>query len=183
MSALVRLHRDPISSGAHILRLPPWVPPIPSRTGATGRYWHQPRSGALRADGHIILDLWCGQMRHLASLDHLTGVPPADLQCGTCVGRRAGYDRSGGLIFRPRDAWAPPRVCPCSTPDPADHRLCAACGRRTNAARGWNVYGLARHAPGEAFLERWRPCPLHGWSRADWREGRIVCGHFGCPAS
>lgn len=177
MTELVRLHRDPIPAGVHVLALPPWVPP--ARDAAA--YWHQPRSAFLRSDGRISILFWCGQCRY-ETLETLaaTDQPPPELRCGTCVGRRAGYDRADGLIFRPHDHWALPKVCPSTDPDPDDLRLCAACGRRTNCARGWNAYGLARHAPDPALADRHSPCPRHGWREMRWRDGVLACGSWSC---
>lgn len=176
---LVSLHHDQLHDGARILRLPPWVPPQ-----GYGLYWHQPRSGEVRASGRVVLALWCGQVRYLdAAALTLTDDAPEDLRCGTCVGRRLGYDREGGAIFQPRDHFVLPRRCPSTDPDPLDYRLCVACGRRTNAARGWNSYGLAAHAPDPGLADLHSPCPRHGWSSlcVVWnRPTTLQCSKFRC---
>lgn len=176
MSGLVRLHRDPIVSGAHVLALPAWLPPS-TQKGAT--YWHQPRSASLKADGSLTITLWCGQLRHAEAAElAMTSEPPPDLRCGTCAGRRAGYDRADGLIFTPRDHWALPAVCPSTTPA-EDWRYCLACGARVSCARGWNAMGLARHAPGPGLADR-DPCPRHGWQRMEVHGERLVCAAWQC---
>lgn len=176
--SLVRLHRDPIVHGSHVLALPAWLPPSGHPNAS---YWHMPRSASLRADGTLHVNLWCGPFRNYdAATFAATSDPPDELRCGTCVGRRAGYDRENGMIFAPRDHWALPKVCPSTTPDPADLRLCLACGRRTNAARGFNSYGLAFHAPDAALADRFSPCPRHGWERMWVRDDTLVCTAFRC---
>lgn len=175
---LVQLHRDPITEGVHVLALPMWVPPA-RQLGSS--YWHIPRSANLKADGRVSVHFWCGPFRYYQADElNLTAVPPSELRCGTCVGRRNGYDRINGTIFRPRDHWELPSVCPSTTPDPDDLRRCVACGRPTNAARGWTAYGLARHAPDAALAERFAPCPRHGWRDMQIRDGTLACCAWGC---
>lgn len=187
---LIDLHVDP-AEGAHVRRLPAWLPP----TGR-GTYWHQPRSAYWRPEAErlpfqaaYVVSLWCGQSRFYATFAGITGEPPDDFKCGTCLGRRLGYARDDGAIHQPRDWFgALPRECFSSTPDPATgYRTCIACGRRVNAARGWSGRGLARHAPADALADRCKPCPRHGWrmmgERGGWSHDDppvFVCGAHGC---
>lgn len=179
--SVVQLHRDSIAfGGEHVLELPAWIPPSRHPLAA---YWHQPRSAYRADDGRLIVHLWCGQGRYYAAGEPVLDLaPPNELRCGTCIGRRLGYDRDQGAIFQPVDHWALPARCPSTTPDPNDLRLCFACGRPTNAARGWWSYGLAMHGPGPALADRFEPCPLHGWQRIETRQEplRLVCGFFSC---
>lgn len=187
---LVPLHRDPISSGSHVKALPRWIPPMPSAYRPQGRatYWHQPRSAYLKSDGIMVVSLWCGPSRFVDPALLVAVEPDCEFKCGTCVGRRLGYERAHGLIFQPVDHWALPKRCPSTSPDPDDWRLCLACGRKTNAARAPFGWGLAQHRPDPDLAVRFQPCYLHGWERmglefdhAARREtGRLRCSAHAC---
>ncbi len=154
MTAKVELFRDP-GHGQHVTRLPAWIAP------RGGVYWHQPRSARLR-DGSLVVDYWCGQMARV-DVSRLSEEPPEDLKCGTCLGRRAGFDRVDGAVFHPRDHWRLPSRCPGRSWEAPDFKLCIACGERVRAAQGWNAWGSAKHRAGPGLTERLRPCPRHGW--------------------
>lgn len=174
---LVPLFRDP-HEGAAVLALPGWIRPSPHRRA---RYWHMPRSAALHSDGRITVSLWCGPSRSTITVDDFTDEPPDEYRCGTCVGRRQGFERKNGLIFTPRDHWKLPTRCPGEGTD-ADWRHCFACGARVHSARYPN-YGYADHRPAAAFTDRYAPCPRHGWRdmRSPWPlNDMLICGHFRC---
>lgn len=175
MTGLLRLHRDPIMGGAHVVALPPWM--LPSSRGV---YWHMPRSACVYAEGRISVVLWCGQHRNVKSFDYFTEIPPTDSMCGTCIGRRQGYDRADGAIFMPDDHWALPRVCP-GQGGYGWPSYCEGCGQRVRA-RNYPNYGEAPHSPLPELAERWVPCPRHGWRhiRTLYESGRMVCGSFNC---
>ena len=174
MIAKVELFRDP-GEGSRITRLPAWIAP---KVG--GRYWHQPRSASLHGE-RLVVRFWCGQTIGNLKVTRLTAVPPEDLMCGTCIGRRAGYDREGGAVFRPRDHWKLPTRCPGNGWDRPDFKLCNACGDRVRAAQGWNAWGSANHRPGPGIAERLRPCPNHGWRDiGQAADERFVCRSWRC---
>lgn len=196
MGDLVQLHRDPIE-GARVLALPAWLGPETADTRGRARYWHQPRSAYMRSDAEVerglglfVVSLWCGQARYLETLDFFTSSPPADLRCGTCVGRATGARREGGLIYSPRDVFALPTWCPGEDAD-HDSELCIACGHRVRYhSRGYH-YGPARHRPTPELERRCSPCPRHGWLHMRTTGGRrydgqpdtparLVCGSHGC---
>lgn len=180
------LHRDPIyGGGAHLLRLPAWVPPK-----AAGLYWHQPRSGSLRSDGRVHIRYWCGQTRnsHVDALSTLTDSPAPELRCGTCIGRHMGYVGESGAVFRPHDQFAPPKRCPGGVDE---NQRCLSCGERLRWY-AWNASGPSRHSPFvPTLLERIAPCPQHGWRSmrpyGDYRRDVMVactvfqCEHVGGP--
>lgn len=188
MIDVVLLHRDPLASEKyeHVAELPAWIGP-----GRAGTYWHQPRSAhrhcpPLRSDCDIVVSTWCGQaLYRLEAGLYAVDEPPEDLRCGTCLGRRLGYDREDGAIFQPRDHWTLPTYCPGESGD--DGRNCFACGARTRIAGGYRTTE-ARHRPTPELAVRFEPCPAHGWSRMQphrmpWPSYRLtglVCGYFGC---
>lgn len=172
----VRLHRDP-SDGVHLYALPAWV-----RPSAYGIYWHIPRS-ATRWEptrrfpaGRIAVDTWCGQLRHV-DRTMLTQRAPADLSCGTCVGRYAGYRREGGTIFSPHDHWKMPKKCP-GTDD--GNGWCFACGERVRYRCSAGGVNESRHVPLPALTERWEPCPRHGWRNVRAMDGVLRCTYWRC---
>lgn len=177
----VALHRDsaPWPDCEHLEALPAWIVPSP-----LGAYWHQPRSAYRCPDGALTVHLWCGQARHRVATGHLTDTEPTEMRCGTCAGRRAGYDSTAGLVFCPQDLWQLPARCPGGLAPDKD--TCLSCGARPRAAQGWNAGGLAQHRPALAMADRWAPCPAHGWSRMGPRGGRqgiytyLACGHYRC---
>lgn len=162
---LVRLAGE----GPHIVRSLPWL--RPSRPDG---YWHQPRSASRRPDGRLSILTWCGQMRYEPD-SMLAADAPESMRCGTCHGRRQGFDRADGLIFTPRDPWALPTRCPGEADD--DDRNCVACGARVSAARGWWASGIAKHRPAPELAARLHPCPRHGW-----RDIRPTGDTFACFA-
>lgn len=168
---MISLHRDPIHEGEHIDDLPRWLAPI-----GGGAYWHVPRSAHRLNDGTLLVSFWCGPFRRYASEPSDLN-PPAEMKCGTCVGRSLGYRRDGGLIFRPRDHWKLPARCPGDDWEEGT-RNCFACGRQTNWAR--REWGIAYHRPDAALAERFAPCLLHGWSRMSARDGLLVCTSWRC---
>ena len=172
----VVLFRDP-GDGEHVAEMPAWIAP-----SVGDRYWHQPRSASTHR-GKLLVRYWCGQT---ASVEEwrLKDRPPADMRCGTCVGRRAGFDRSEGTVFRPRDHWSLPGRCPGVSWDAPDFKLCHACGERVQASRGWNSWGSARHRPGPGLAERLKPCPNHGWRDIrGGNDGRFHCTSWRCEWS
>lgn len=143
-----------------LLELPHFV------SSTAGTYWHVPRS-AFDFGDRVSVTAWCGVTvgtRPLTFRDDR----PAENVCGTCLGRFDGERRAGGLIFAPRDVFAPPRSCPG---DEVVNGLCTICGDR---ARYWGD-GVQRHAPGSLFIARCTPCPDHGWRDAVARDSRLVC--------
>ncbi len=182
--AALALHRDPMPPGAiPVRRLPAWVRPLRGE-----RYWHQPRSAfrsrPLRRPDRLELyvHFWCGQGRGVAETRlAFAAAPAAELRCGTCVGRRAGFDGRDGLIFRPRDAWALPRRCPGNDKDLRTHQ-CVACGRVTNWAR-WPHSGITIHRAEPLLAVRWDPCPWHGWRDMALRSDRMVCTEWQCTTN
>lgn len=162
--AKVPLLRESMASdGVRVTALPPWLGPAP--TNRMGRYWHRPRSAYRSLDGVLHVSVWCGPSFYVGSPRHnpyqFTDDPPEDLRCGTCEGRWLGARREDGLIFSPRDIFAPPKRCPGESYD-ATLRHCALCGAKVNA--GWR-YGMAIHRPGPDLAVRYRPCNRHGWER------------------
>lgn len=154
------LLREPLSGNAvRVLALPEWA------QGTAGAYWHVPRSAAIYDGNRLCVSVWCGVS---FQRPHLTDDAPADLQCGTCVGRRDGHARADGLIFSPRDHFALPTRCPGES----DGRTCMACGARVRYS-WWSGTSLHRPAPG--LLDRFRPCPRHGWKGAVARDETLVC--------
>lgn len=187
----VPLLREAIGEGSRITALPPWLGPAPTcRSGA--RYWHRPRSAYRKPDGVVVVSVWCGPHFFVGSPRHgpymLVDEVPVDERCGTCEGRWLGHRRDDGLIFSPRDPFAPPKRCLGNDTVPGNHRECLLCGGRVRGAYGWWSSGTAQHAPGPALLERYRPCPRHGWPRlfTTWdRAGathttELVCHVHGC---
>lgn len=169
----IELFRDP-GQGEHVSQMPPWVLPR-----SNGRYWHRPRSASVHGDGRLYVRFWCGQAGTV-DLHRLTHEVPEDLKCGTCVGRRAGWDRADGTVFRPRDHWALPSRCPGNSWEPPKYRTCFACGRPVQAARGWNAWGSASHRPDPDLADRFEPCPQHGWREMYERDGALVCNAWRC---
>lgn len=172
---MVQLHRDPRFGGVeHLLELPPWI-----RPKKYGLYWHQPRSAVVLEDGRISIIQWCGPHRTVDSVDALTWLAPSELRCGTCIGRRLGFDRADGAIFQPRDAWSLPKWCP-GEGGPGWPAFCVLCGGLVRASTSWHR-GEARHRP-EPALARWEPCPSHGWRdmRLSWPARKLVCGLYRC---
>ena len=174
----LRLHRDPIAraDASAVLALPPWLKPDP---GSWGAYWHQPRSASF--DGTVLsVTLWCGQHRFVHYEGLFADEAPPERACGTCAGRREGYDRERGRVFSPRDHFGqPPRLCPVLELEPGQ----CVCGRRLRMSWGYST-SYSRHPTGPALVKRAKPCPRHGWSRIQTR-GRypaeaIVCGDFQC---
>lgn len=170
----VALFRDP-TSGWHVTHLPPWIAP---ETSKPGRYWHQPRSASMY-DGRLCVHFWCGQSSSVAQR-RLSGTPPEAMKCGTCLGRRMGFEGEDGAVFKPRDWWALPSRCPGVTWEPPEFKVCLACGEKVQAARGWNAWGSARHRPGSALAERVAVCPRHGWRDMHERDGGFRCVSFQC---
>lgn len=170
----VRLLREP-TSGWHITQLPPWIAPATSKPG---RYWHQPRSASWYGN-RLQVHFWCGQSTGVEQ-HRLRGEPPEDLKCGTCIGRRMGYDGTDGAVFTPRDWWKLPSRCPGVTWEPPDFKLCLACGERVQAARGWNAWGSACHRPGPGLAERVQVCPQHGWRDMRERSNGYACLVWQC---
>jgi hypothetical protein len=162
---MITLRRESIAALAsvRVMELPKWIGPC-SRKGV---YWHIPRS-AMDFGDRLSIQMWCGV--HFNARRLKTGKPPAGAKCGTCAGRYEGAEGLNGLIFSPRDVFAPPRLCPGE--DIVDGR-CAACGE---LCRPW-LGRPQRHAPGPEFSRRFRPCPDHGWRdvRMSWTTGRLVC--------
>lgn len=159
----VRLRREPIGGNSvRVLVLPEWA------RGAKGEYWHVPRSAAIYDGDRLCVSAWCGPS---FNYPQLTDDPPADLRCGTCVGRRDGTARTDGLIFTPRDHFALPVRCPGES----DGRTCTACGGRVRYS--W-LRGTSVHRPAPELAVRCRPCPRHGWvsvqSHSD-RGERLYC--------
>lgn len=110
---------------------------------------------------------WCGQ----SASDVMTAdeAPAEEPVCGTCYGRREGWERNQNLLFTPR-GLTPPKVCPGSTRGDLAASLeggesrCLVCGL---SVRGWLFggpynpsWGLCRHAPGPGLVE---PCEFHAW--------------------
>lgn len=171
---MITLLREPQSFGEHVLELQAWV------AGASAeRYWHQPRSAYRRfKDGELVVTFWCGPFRRDVQEHDLSDEAPDEaLRCGTCFGRREGFEHSGGLIFRPRDAWAIPSKCPGGD-DGTGH--CIGCGRRL---RYYGTYYSREsdHAPEPELTKRWEPCPWHGWQHVRPRDGVYVCTAWRCP--
>lgn len=174
------LHRDSMPPGMlPVIELPAWVRP------AAGRYWHMPRSAFRKPHGRwISVHFWCGQIRRVANRRGTWSAEPAEeYRCGTCVGRRAGFDQVDGLIFRPRDPWALPPRCPGRDWDDPKTRQCMACGRVTNwshSTPAGSGLGIAQHRPEPELATRWAPCRWHGWRSMGFRDERLVCFAFQC---
>lgn len=181
----VELHRDPVPRGTvRVVRMPAWCAPV-----EPGRYWHQPRSAFYAGDGRLVVHLWCGQSRNHVPRRALVDIPPIDQRCGTCIGRRLGYDRAEGSIFRPVDHFRPPRRCPGGDDGTG---YCLSCGRRLRyMGRGYSGPFECQHRPDlDGLFERWTPCVFHGWRdmrpiyeyrRPGWQEsGRLECQAFDC---
>ena len=181
------LTRSTAQTGASLLREVISEGPAYARSGNRSTRWHlirsaedyiSPYSGEL----HRSLTYWCGQF---ASRDALTMDEPPQNEpvCGTCFGRREGWQRNHGLLFTPHGI-TPPKVCPGSrhmylAVDAGDgYYRCLACGC---TVRGWSFgsrycpdYGLRTHAPGSDLVE---PCPWHAWRdlvRADGPSGTVA---------
>lgn len=168
----VNLHRDPVQAGwAPVEQLPQYVRPL-----APGRYWHQPRSASIGPAGELSVVYWCGQHVRATRRDFTDSVPE-ELRCGTCVGRRLGFDGAEGAVFSPRDHWRLPTRCPGRTW--GEDGLCLACGNKVKAKAGPWASGMATHRPGEGLAQRWEPCPFHGWRDAYERGRGLSCG-WGC---
>lgn len=182
---VIALTRDTIPAGTErVDSLPPWVRPrIP------GGYWHQPRSAYVDVDrGFISVSFWCGSNYRRVNLNeqdlYLVDDAPVDMRCGTCAGRLAGFEGRDGLVFRPRDAFKLPSVCPGMYWAPPEHKFCEACGEPVKAAAGPYRSGSANHRPGPG-IERWDPCPWHGWRHMAMMGERgsdrqLVCSMWGC---
>lgn len=172
MSAAVTLLRD-TGAGEPVLELLPWFRPT-----AGDRYWHMPRAArrpAYRAG--LTVYFWCGQVRSSVPRSCFTAtVSPRALRCGTCVGRRRGFDRNAGLIFRPRDPFGLPSRCPGRGPM-SETRECDGCGRRCNAPR-WHG-NVGSHRPEPALLDWWTPCPEHAWSHFRIHGTAATCHAWG----
>jgi hypothetical protein len=167
----IALLREPLLDALRaerVLELPKFVR---SRT-----YWHVPRSAAMR-DGRLGVSCWCGVSFHGRKQTlELRDDEPDENVCGTCIGRWEGAQAGGALIFRPRDEFGMPTWCPSTESDDLNH--CIACGRRVYYS--WQRGAVTRHRPDPGLLDRCRPCPDHGWSRAGTRGDRIVCwAHVG----
>lgn len=178
----VLLHRDP-TDDERVLELPAFVIPR-----SPDRYVHQPRSAVIverpkwpELNG-LYVHLWCGQSRRQVKATELTDHEPGPglLSCGTCIGRRRGFDRSDGTVFRPRDIFALPARCPGGD-DGTSH--CLSCGRKVRYGYSWSGGFQGSHRPEPALLERWQPCAYHGWLFMYAREDLqlLVCSSFRCP--
>lgn len=149
---LAPLHRDGVD---HIVHAPRWAPP----NDADG-YWHIPRSISAEDGGEIGRVLfWCGVERTTMRLRALTNREPQSNRCGTCVGRASGYERQDGIIFQPRSAFDPPRVCPAMV---GDNETCRVCDSKPRHRRSYCHYDEVPHRPGPG-LAQYEPCPRHGW--------------------
>lgn len=167
------MHRDP-TNGGRVPRLPAFC--------RTARYWHQPRSAAMYG-ARLTVTYWCGAHNMDARPEHFASDPPEADRCGTCEGRRLGYERADGLIFTPRDHFADPTWCPGGT-DLGGH--CVSCHRVKRvrfSCRGYGGPDECRHHPEGGM--RFEPCPNHGWSWVarigDWRDAiGLRCNHWRC---
>lgn len=160
----IPLHKDPIGSGVHVLKLPQWMRPS---NHTLGRYWHIPRSAAwdptkerptrnARRNVELSLLTWCGQLRYAAWTD-FTDTEPDEYKCGTCLGRFLGASDGIEIIHAPRNHWKPPTYCPGK--GVGKDNLCFVCGVKTR----WYWDREARHKPDLDQLSEWDPCPRHGW--------------------
>lgn len=181
MTETIRLRKEPIDSGVHILKLPKYLRP----TGF-GTYWHIPRSASNGKHG-LFVRLWCGQSRFAVHEHDLKTERPEEMLCGTCDGRADGFLAEQELIFRPHNAWFP-KWCPGWGTGPKG-RECALCGERVkfHYHRWGGGVTEARHRPSEKLLEMCSPCPRHGWEKMqNFRQGwntdpiGIRCVQFQC---
>lgn len=174
----IDLLRHP-TNGDHVASLPPWIAP---NTTKPGRYWHQPRSASMYGD-RLLVHFWCGQSANVDPC-RLSDLPPEDLKCGICVGRRMGFDRENGAVFKPFDWWALPTRCPGRSWNPPDFKTCLACGAKVRAAQGINAWGSAQHKPMPALADRGIVCcPQHGWMHMHETNGGFACSLWRCDWS
>lgn len=174
-------------TGESLLREVVHEGPAYARSGNRSTRWHLIRSAEDHifegGDGEIwrTMTFWCGPMsRNVITADE---PPENEPVCGTCFGRREGWQRNHGLLFTPHGIEAP-KVCPASrhmalAVDVGDgYYRCLACGC---TVRGWTFgspycpdYGLRTHAPGSGLVE---PCPWHAWRdlvKADGPDGPVA---------
>lgn len=153
--------------------------PAYARSGRYSTRWHIVRSAVDRIaewrNGEIerTFTFWCGPVAHGFRTITTDEVPEGEPLCGTCYGRREGYDPDRPeLLFTPV-THARPRVCPGSHSgfyadgDRYNRGTCLVCAEpvklRACGGRwygGANSWGPQLHGPGPGLIE---PCEFHGW--------------------
>jgi len=170
----VRLHVDP-GPGDAVLDLPAWIRP---KTGE--HYWHSPRSARRQDDGRLSVTVWCGPHRWARDED-LTDREPRRRICAGCYGRMQAWAEDARLIFRPRDHFGLPTWCPGRDEGAG---ICTACGERVSYRYRGGGMAECRHRPRQALLNRYQPCPNHGWLSVDetmvCRDGDVYGDGSGC---
>ena len=144
-------------------------PPL-ARTRAASR-WHLVRSAYDFLDHHgeirRITSYWCGASAGRSPV-FVEEAPPGEPICGTCWGRREGFNPDNpDLLFTPH--LNPPKLCPGSTTmwvtETAWNRgICLVCDEpvklRASGGPYSSRYGAQRHAPGPRLIEG---CEFHAW--------------------